>query len=57
MGCLCLSVGASTDTESLRRIFGSAAHASVPKADRLAGLIGPLFRSALRNGEAKRRIA
>ncbi|MFC4253467.1 nitric oxide reductase activation protein NorD [Sinimarinibacterium flocculans] len=57
VGCLCLSVGASTDTESLRRIFGSAAHASVPKADRLAGLIGPLFRSALRNGEAKRRIA
>jgi nitric oxide reductase NorD protein len=57
VGCLCLSVGASTDSVSLRRIFGSAAHASVPKSDRLAGMIGPLFRSALRNGEAKRRIA
>ncbi|MDP9139244.1 MAG: VWA domain-containing protein [Pseudomonadota bacterium] len=57
VGCLCLSVGSSTDAESLRKIFGSAAHASVPRADQLAGLIAPLFRSAMRNGEAKRRIA
>jgi Mg-chelatase subunit ChlD len=57
VGCLCLSVGANTDTESLRRVFGSAAHAIVPKADQVGQLIGPLFRSALRNGEARRRIA
>jgi nitric oxide reductase activation protein len=57
VGCLCLSVGANTDTESLRRVFGSAAHAIIPKADQVGQIIAPLFRSALRNGEARRRVA
>jgi Mg-chelatase subunit ChlD len=57
VGCLCLSVGANTDTESLRRVFGSSAHALIPKADQVGQLIGPLFRSALRNGEVRRRVA
>jgi nitric oxide reductase activation protein len=43
--CLCLSVGATTDPESLRRVFGSAAHAAIPR---------PLFRSALRSAELRR---
>jgi hypothetical protein len=55
VGCLCLSVGAVTDPEALRRVFGSAAHAAVPDAERLPGLIGPLFRAALRSAEARRR--
>ena len=36
-GCLCLSIGAGTDAESLRRVFGTAAHASfIPHASQLA---------------------
>jgi hypothetical protein len=55
MGCLCLSVGASTGPAALRRVFGTAAHATVPTPDRLPGVIGPLFRAALRSAEAQRR--
>jgi nitric oxide reductase activation protein len=54
-GCLCLSVGAGTEVAALRRVFGTAAHATVPTADQLPGLIGPLFRTALRSAEAQRR--
>lgn len=57
VGCLCLSVGAATDTDVLRRVFGSAAHATVPKPSQLGQVIGPLFRSALRAAEVQRRIA
>lgn len=56
-GCVCLTVGASTDVESLRRVFGSAAHAMIGRPDQLAGVVGPLFRSALRVAEVRRRIA
>jgi hypothetical protein len=54
-GCLCLSIGASTDAETLRRVFGSAAHAALPGAEQLSRVIGPLFRSALRSAELRRR--
>jgi hypothetical protein len=54
--CLCLSVAASTDAAALRRVFGSAAHAAIPRADRLGELIGPLFRSALRSAPLRRRV-
>jgi nitric oxide reductase activation protein len=54
-GCLCLSVGASTDAETLRRVFGSAAHATIPRTEQLNEVIGPLFRSALRSAEVLRR--
>jgi nitric oxide reductase activation protein len=53
--CLCLSIGASADGDSLRRVFGSAAHAALPGPDRLRRVIGPLFRSALRSAEVRRR--
>src|SRR3979411_896656 len=49
-GCLCLTSGAGTDSGELRRVFGSAAHASIPKPSQLADVIGPLFRAALRRG-------
>ena len=55
-GCLCLSIGAGTDPAALRRVFGTAAHATIPTADRLPGLIGPLARAALRSAEAQRRV-
>jgi nitric oxide reductase activation protein len=54
--CLCLSIGADTDAETLRRVFGSAAHATVPRTEQLSRVIGPLFRSALRSAEVPRRL-
>jgi nitric oxide reductase NorD protein len=57
VGCLCLSIGASTNAEALRRVFGSAAHATIPRPDQLSHVIGPLFRSALRSAEVRRRVS
>jgi nitric oxide reductase NorD protein len=57
IGCLCLTIGAATDTGELRRVFGSAAHASIPKPTQLAGYIGPLFRAALRSADIRRRVS
>jgi nitric oxide reductase NorD protein len=54
-GCVCLSVGSGTGPTALRRVFGTAAHATVPTPDQLPGVIGPLFRAALRSAEAQRR--
>jgi nitric oxide reductase activation protein len=56
-GCVCLTIGAGTDVQSLRRVFGSTAHATIARPDQLAGVIGPLFRSALRSAEVRRRTA
>jgi hypothetical protein len=55
-GCLCLSIGASTDAETLRRVFGSAAHATIPRTEQLSHVIGPLFRSAIRSADVPRRL-
>jgi nitric oxide reductase NorD protein len=55
-GCLCLSVGAGTRPAVLRRVFGTAAHATIPTPDQLPGLVGPLFRAALLSAEAQRRV-
>ncbi len=54
-GCLCLSMGAPTDTEALRRVFGTAAHARIPLLDQLPAVVGPLFRFALKSAEAQQR--
>ena len=54
-GCVCLSIGASTDAAKLRRVFGTAAHASVARFEDLPQVIAPLFRFALRSAEAQRR--
>ena len=54
-GCVCLSVGARIDAESLGLVFGSAAHAAIPRTDQLSQVVGPLFRSALRSAEAMRQ--
>jgi len=55
--CLCLSIAASTDVETLRRVFGSAAYATIPRTEQLSQVIGPLFRSALRSAEVRRRVS
>jgi len=54
-GCVCLSIAADTDVQTLRRVFGTAAHATIPRAEQLAGVVGPLFRSALRSAQLQRR--
>src|SRR5271156_2842792 len=56
-GCVCLTVGAGTDVESLRRVFGNTAHASIARPDQLTSVIGPLFRSAIRSAEVRRRVS
>jgi hypothetical protein len=56
-GCVCLTIGAGTDVQSLRRVFGSTAHAIIARPDQLTGVIGPLFRSALRSAEVRRRVS
>lgn len=56
IGCLCLTIGAATDSGELARVFGSAAHASIPKPTQLADVIGPLFRAALRTADLRRRV-
>ncbi|OBA70317.1 nitric oxide reductase activation protein [Mycobacterium sp. 1554424.7] len=59
-GCVCLTIGTGTSEDhvrSLRRVFGSTAHATIARPDQLAGVIGPLFRSALRSAEVRRRTA
>jgi nitric oxide reductase NorD protein len=57
VGCLCLSVGSSTDAETLRRVFGSSAHATLPEPEQLSHVIGPLFRSAIRSADVRRRAS
>ena len=56
-GCVCLTVGAGTDVASLRKVFGSAAHATIAQPEQLAGIVGPLFRSALVSAEVRRRVS
>jgi len=55
IGCLCLSVGAATEPEALRRVFGTAAHATLSYTDQLPAVVGPLFRAALRSAESQQR--
>jgi nitric oxide reductase NorD protein len=56
-GCVCLTVGASNDVAALQRVFGSAAHATIARPEQLAGVVGPLFRSAIRSAEVRRRVS
>jgi nitric oxide reductase NorD protein len=56
-GSVCLSIGAATDDATLRRVFGSAAHAALPRIEPLRHVIGPLFRAALRSAEVRRRLS
>ena len=57
VGCLCLSVGAATDGETLRRVFGSAAHATLRTPEQLSQVLGLLFRSAIGSADVRRRVA
>lgn len=54
VGCLCLSVGAATDADSLERVFGSASHASGKTLAELSPYMDELFLTALRELAAPR---
>ena len=56
IGCVCLSIGTDADIGALRRVFGTAAYAAIPRMELLAEVVGPLFRSALRSAETQRRV-
>ena len=47
VACLCLSIGASTETDVLERVFGSASFASAPTLSDLSPQMDELFMSAL----------
>lgn len=55
VGCVCLSVGTDVEPEELRRVFGTAAHATVPRVEELRSVLAPMFREALRSAEAQHR--
>jgi len=48
VACLCLSIGTSTDTEALQRVFGSASHASAATLSELSPRMDELFLASLR---------
>ena len=48
VACLCLSIGASTETDVLERVFGSASFASAPALADLSPQMDELFMSSLR---------
>ena len=56
-GCVCLTVGAGTDVGELRGCSAAPRTPSIPQPDQLAGVIGPLFRSALRSADVRRRVS
>lgn len=57
VGCLCVSIGAGVEAAALRRVFGTAAHASVSTPEELVTSLGPLFRASLRSAETRRRVS
>jgi len=48
VACLCLSIGSSTPTDALARVFGSAGYASAATLNELSPQMDELFLSALR---------
>ncbi|WP_327100664.1 nitric oxide reductase activation protein [Nocardia vinacea] len=54
-GCLCLSIGAGAELAALRRVFGTAAHATVSRPDDLVPVIGPLLRDAIRAADLRQQ--
>lgn len=57
VGCLCLSIGAATETETLQRVFGSTNHAGAATLAELSPRMDELFQSSLRELAAARRRA
>jgi nitric oxide reductase NorD protein len=56
-GGLCLAFGANADEDSLERVFGTAAHATVFNHAQLTHAVSALVHSALRSAAVRRRAA
>ncbi|WP_405137917.1 nitric oxide reductase activation protein NorD [Nocardia sp. NBC_01388] len=56
VACLCLSIGATTATEELERVFGSASHAGAATLAELSPQMDELFLSSLRELSAPRAL-
>ncbi|MGI5218786.1 nitric oxide reductase activation protein NorD [Nocardia sp. CA-290969] len=54
IACLCLSLGASTETDALDRVFGSAGHANAAALSELSPRMDELFLASLRELSAPR---
>jgi nitric oxide reductase activation protein len=48
VACLCLSIGATTSSDALQRVFGSASHANAPTLADLSPRMDALFLGALK---------
>jgi nitric oxide reductase NorD protein len=57
IACLCLSIGASTSTDALDRVFGSASHANAATLAELSPHMDELFLGALKELAAPRPAA
>lgn len=57
IGCLCLSLGATTEPAALRRVFEPSAFAAAPTFDELGPSLGLLFARALAMSDLRRRLA
>jgi nitric oxide reductase activation protein len=57
VGCLCLTLGASTAPRGLRKVFGTAAYANADRLEDLTEHLGPLFRKAIMSADLQRRLA
>ncbi|HEY9312484.1 nitric oxide reductase activation protein NorD [Williamsia sp.] len=56
VACLCLSIGAATDTDALERVFGAAGHAGAPTLADLCPRMDELFLAPLRELSAPRPL-
>ncbi|BBX15614.1 VWA domain-containing protein [Mycolicibacterium duvalii] len=54
VGCLCLSIGGTTEPAALQRVFGSASHAAAATLAELSPRMDELFRTALHELAAPR---
>lgn len=57
IGCLCLSIGTSTQPDALRRVFEPSAYAAAARFEELRPSLGRLFRRALETSDLRRRLA
>ncbi|MDG4664361.1 VWA domain-containing protein [Mycobacterium sp. 236(2023)] len=57
IGALCLTFGVHADEDSLERVFGTAAHATVSNQAHLAHAVSALVHSALRSADVRRRVS
>jgi Mg-chelatase subunit ChlD len=55
IGCVCLSVGSTTDHAVVERVWGGVPHRGLNDSSELAGSARPMFRLALRTAAATKR--